>query len=512
MKKLLSLLLIVALQACVIHKRSNLESFDGLSSTYSGDAVTFAEHTAEEISLRYAPAQTTIRLHKASGDMLFGDRLEQELRNRGFAISNDSGMDVTYHVDILDAESMQPTMGFVQVRCGEDANFSFTREIFRGTAPTPEYKPLPSSVAEQDLLPKEPQSRVETLFVEPTNLKGTSKLSKGGTAREVAKRNHVNLEKFCAWNNIDPDTKLVRGNHVFFKEPPSAQPEKMPESKASLVAEKPISTPKKEVAQASTPNPTPVMKPDPAKAKAQTPAPAPTPTPVASQAPVSTQVSAPAPAPAQASAPAPLMAGTTQNSVNANGAKTYTVKKATTAGKLADRLGLKRKDFFEWNSFGSHAELAPGYTVFISKPNANDLYSDRSRLPAQTVQPPQQPAQTKSPLLPAKPAVAQTSVQSAPLPKEDMSLTAMPVYESSYQQWEVVKGAMLRTTLETWAMLAGWNIIWNASNDFEMSSSATFRGEFLKALQEFFTVLQKNGLGLRISVYRGNNVIEISDH
>lgn len=78
--------------------------------------------------------------------------------------------------------------------------------------------------------------------------------------------------------------------------------------------------------------------------------------------------------------------------------------------------------------------------------------------------------------------------------------------------WEIQKGSMLRVQMEGWAAVAGYSLIWNAQNDYEMRSYATFSGEFIDAVKNFFAALQANGLALRVTIYQGNKVMEVSEH
>lgn len=71
---------------------------------------------------------------------------------------------------------------------------------------------------------------------------------------------------------------------------------------------------------------------------------------------------------------------------------------------------------------------------------------------------------------------------------------------------------MLRDQLGDWATQAGFSLVWNARNDYELQSSATFRGDFVAAIREFFAALASNGLALRVTIYQGNNVMEVSEN
>lgn len=71
---------------------------------------------------------------------------------------------------------------------------------------------------------------------------------------------------------------------------------------------------------------------------------------------------------------------------------------------------------------------------------------------------------------------------------------------------------MLREQLTDWAARAGYGLVWNAHNDYELRGSATFQGEFIDAVKQFFAALQANGLAMRVTIYQGNQVMEVSEH
>ncbi len=507
MKRLSFLLAPLLVCGCVLHK-SHDASFDGLSDDYGGDATVFASRVVDELGLRYAPARTNVSLNRAPG--VFGDALEQELRKRGFGLSPDSGLGLVYHIDIVD--DSQPVMGYVQVKTSDGRIFSFSREIFKGTAPK---DPVPdtSSVSERSLPPSEPYPPMQKADEGET-------LTRGGTAKQIARRYKIPVDKFCAWNNVTPQTRLPKGVTVYLHEPAGF----VDTAALSTPASTPVSTAvsEKKVEPAPVPpkkNPEPVK--EPAKSKAKTDK-------IPATKPASVPAPTPAPEPQKIDTGTMNLAANTKgtSSVNQNGARTYTVKKPTKAGKLADRLGLRRRDFFDWNNFGANAELGEGYVVFVSKPDPGTIPVAQGNstppLPApmeakspksgSSVTTPQ-PSATASTPLTGTPAAVTTS---APLPVEDMSAKNNPLFSvapTDYaKSWEILGGTMLKTNMENWAALAGYSLVWNPANDYELRSSATFYGDYIQAMKEFFAQLQASGLALRVNIYQGNHVTEISDN
>lgn len=224
----------------------------------------------------------------------------------------------------------------------------------------------------------------------------------------------------------------------------------------------------------------------------------------------------------------------------------HTVKKTGTAAAVAKRCGIPVRDFCRWNQVGSNAVLEKGYEVYLAEPPAGlipvaatvPVPAGASEEPsASQAAPMPEPvslpsrAQTSPALRLGKPQVSEpvaytpvaqvpkpavtpladapaASSSPAPLPVVETDMEAVPVS----QCWEIQKGSMLRGQLEGWAAVAGYSLIWNAQNDYEMRSSAMFSGEFIDAVKNFFAALQANGLALRVTIYQGNRVMEVAEH
>lgn len=255
------------------------------------------------------------------------------------------------------------------------------------------------------------------------------------------------------------------------------------------------------------------------------------------------------------SLPQPAPANTLAPSV-----RKYTVKKTGTAAAVARRCGIPVRDFCRWNQVGSNAVLEKGYEVYLSEPPAGlipvaatvPVPAGTSEEPSAATTPAPMPepvslpsrAQTSPALrlekpqpgepvaytpvavsMPAAqtPKLAVTPIAEAPVavsastPAPSTSSSSMPVAAIEAVPvpkalWEIQKGSMLRVQMEGWAAVAGYSLIWNAQNDYEMRSYATFSGEFIDAVKNFFAALQANGLALRVTIYQGNKVMEVSEH
>lgn len=237
--------------------------------------------------------------------------------------------------------------------------------------------------------------------------------------------------------------------------------------------------------------------------------------------------------------------------------KVYPVRRTATAAVVARRSGVPVKDFCRWNQVAPTTTLAKGSPVYLSEPPAGTI-PVASTVPAPADVPEGQPAPqavTPAPMpdpvslpsraqtsptltlgkskpsepvayapvavnMPTAPPetvtpVAEPAVAPAPSAPPVSSAPPTPVAATAIEAvpvWEIHKGEMLRALMEGWAAIAGYSLIWNAQNDYEMRSSANFSGVFVDAVKNFFAALQANGLALRVTIYQGNKVMEVSEH
>ncbi len=78
------------------------------------------------------------------------------------------------------------------------------------------------------------------------------------------------------------------------------------------------------------------------------------------------------------------------------------------------------------------------------------------------------------------------------------------------EEWTISPG-LLRGQMEGWASRAGYQLVWEAKNDFEMSSQATFQGDYLASVKTLFTAMHDQGNPLRATVYQGNKVLKVTE-
>ncbi|MDR2893681.1 MAG: TcpQ domain-containing protein [Deltaproteobacteria bacterium] len=171
-------------------------------------------------------------------------------------------------------------------------------------------------------------------------------------------------------------------------------------------------------------------------------------------------------------------------------------------------------------------------------PARTSLAAASSSLPTSSYEPiqaesvpvqPEQPAQlaqkeeAKPESLAAGPAVAtpdksdEVKPVAADIPAAPATETAIyepePVLEEVQQlppSWRMYPG-LLRPQLEAWASEAGYSVVWKAKRDFEMETEVNFEADFIGMLHNLFLQMHEQGTPLKVTVYQGNNVVEITE-
>ena len=253
----------------------------------------------------------------------------------------------------------------------------------------------------------------------------------------------------------------------------------------------------------------------------------------------------------------------------AGNVKTVPVSRTATAAAVARRSGVPVDDFCRWNNVGPNAMLIEGYQVYLSEPPAGTIPVAAENpvpagvaatlpapVPASTTLPahtsaklslPSASAPQKADTISYTPMAAPVASPSSATPVVDKPeavspvfpapVTTMPSAEAAVpvipaskslpsdaeiipadnpaeeaRSWEIIKGEMLKAQLERWATDAGYSLIWSAHNDYEMQSDSSFTGSFQAAVKAFFGALQSGGHALRVTIYEGNKVMEVSEH
>ncbi|WP_313569359.1 toxin co-regulated pilus biosynthesis Q family protein [Comamonas terrigena] len=114
-------------------------------------------------------------------------------------------------------------------------------------------------------------------------------------------------------------------------------------------------------------------------------------------------------------------------------------------------------------------------------------------------QPPSDPASQSSSLSATGPG----AVSAVPAPSAPASPTELP------KAWEVTTAdGTLFDALTRWADKAGWQVVWEASDDLVIPANASFHGEFRDAVRALFRSFTTS---LDPRFYLRNNVVRVTD-
>lgn len=237
------------------------------------------------------------------------------------------------------------------------------------------------------------------------------------------------------------------------------------------------------------------------------------------------------------------------------------VRSKATAARIAKRNHVPVADFCRWNGVKPETVLEAGRSVHLREPVAESAspvkaepgqqFTSRAAQqdrPVQATVPVSSPA--PAPVLASARAPVPSPVQvpaSAPAPApspgpvpgsaKDEPPTPAPgstptsaVHEALAElspqspaaeapsiapavpapTWSVNPGG-LHAQLESWSFKAQYQLVWKAKHDFELETNANFSGDFVSAIKQLFAGLHRGGHALRVTVYQGNNVIEVAE-
>lgn len=77
--------------------------------------------------------------------------------------------------------------------------------------------------------------------------------------------------------------------------------------------------------------------------------------------------------------------------------------------------------------------------------------------------------------------------------------------------WAVLSGGSLKGTIEGWARVSGWTVVWDNPVDYRIRASATFQGGFEQAVAGLVDAIHQASPELTVTLYRGNQVLHVED-
>lgn len=233
-------------------------------------------------------------------------------------------------------------------------------------------------------------------------------------------------------------------------------------------------------------------------------------------------------------AQAPVSAPTEPQSTHATMA---TVRIKSSVSRYAKSKRIAVTDFCRWNQVRPETVLEPGRKVFVESPGkASNQEANRDRpskplvesnsreqspagdrasaAPVAMSAPPKPadpvPAATPAGSAPSEPSPVQDALAELSGSKVEEPKVVVPAVPEEPDPWRISPGS-LHGQIQVWAIRANYRVIWRASRDLEMQSTASFNGSFVDAIRQIFSSLHRSGFPLRVKVFQGNNVLEVSE-
>lgn len=81
----------------------------------------------------------------------------------------------------------------------------------------------------------------------------------------------------------------------------------------------------------------------------------------------------------------------------------------------------------------------------------------------------------------------------------------------SDQSWTVQADTTLQSTFRAWTAREGWDLVWDAQNDYRIRASAHLGSDFIPAVRALADAVNMTSPDLTVTLYLGNRVIHDRD-
>lgn len=180
------------------------------------------------------------------------------------------------------------------------------------------------------------------------------------------------------------------------------------------------------------------------------------------------------------------------------------ISKPGRADEVARRFRLNVHDFCRWNQFGPGMRLPAGYEVYLEEPPAGTQVV--ANIPVARSLPSSGGFSSTGTVAVPSPAMPPASNQVSDPTSEHRMAPAQAVPSQIY----ALGIGPLSRQLAQWCNLAGYQMVWNADDDYDITSHSAFGGDFKSALSELFNSLMDAGHPLRATIYERNRIVEVT--
>jgi hypothetical protein len=98
----------------------------------------------------------------------------------------------------------------------------------------------------------------------------------------------------------------------------------------------------------------------------------------------------------------------------------------------------------------------------------------------------------------------------APIVENHLPILPNAVSATSETEWVLTVGHTISDDLKIWATQAGWKVIWNMQQDWNVPNQTKLTGDFPTAAAEVIKVLATNGALIHAQFYEGNKIMVVT--
>jgi len=111
---------------------------------------------------------------------------------------------------------------------------------------------------------------------------------------------------------------------------------------------------------------------------------------------------------------------------------------------------------------------------------------------------------------PSEIAAAPAPAAAPPVSPVPAAPAPTPVLAAPAETYAVSPGETLRTALTRWTATGGWELVWDAPNDYTLGAGAGFGGGLIPAVTRLMESLRANGAPFGAELFEGNRVVRVT--
>lgn len=111
---------------------------------------------------------------------------------------------------------------------------------------------------------------------------------------------------------------------------------------------------------------------------------------------------------------------------------------------------------------------------------------------------------------PSEATIATATAAAHSTPPVPAAPAPTPAPAAPAETYAVFPGETLRTALTRWTATGGWELVWEAPNDYTLGAGAGFGGGLIPAVTQLMESLRANGAPFGAELFEGNHVVRVT--